>query len=72
MARRKKGKENIRKLQITRGSYYISLPVDLVREFKWKEKQKVVVKKLAKGKIIISDWKKKSLLLPKKQKSKNA
>jgi len=58
MARRKVGKENIRKLQVTRGSYHLSLPIRIVRSLRWQERQKVVVKKFGKNRIIISDWKK--------------
>jgi antitoxin component of MazEF toxin-antitoxin module len=37
---------------------YVTLPKDLVSELKWKNKQKVIVRK--KGiKLIISDWKEK-------------
>lgn len=37
--------------------YTVTLPVGVMRELKWQEKQKVVVKKRGKG-IIITDWKK--------------
>jgi len=33
------------------------VPVDFLRELKWREKQKVVVKKRG-NKLIIEDWKK--------------
>jgi hypothetical protein len=57
MARRKLLKEHIRNIQRTRGSYHISIPVILIHEFGWKERQKVNVKKMG-NKIVISDWKK--------------
>ena len=38
------------------GSYYITIPIDVIRELKWKSKQKVRVKK-HRGGILISDWK---------------
>ena len=49
----------IRKLTKVGGgkTYSITIPVEIVREFGWKEKQKLVVKKHGKGKIIIEDWK---------------
>lgn len=58
MARRKPEDKNIRKLsKSTGGSVYVTIPIDMVRELKWREKQKVVVK--MKGKtIVIEDWKK--------------
>ena len=57
MARRKAEDENIRKLaKIGDKSIGLTLTIEIVRELKWKVKQKVVVKKRGKG-IIISDWK---------------
>ena len=58
MSRRKIEKENIRKIQHNRKSYYISIPIDIMRDLKWKERQKVVVRKAGKNKIVITDWKK--------------
>jgi len=48
--------ENIRNIQKSKRSYYITLPIQLVREFGWKETQKVVVEKRGKE-IVIKDWK---------------
>ena len=57
MARRKLENKNIRKLtKIGNKSIGLTLPIEIVRELKWREKQKVVVKKRGKS-IIISDWK---------------
>lgn len=48
----------IRKLsKIGNKSIAVTLPIELVRELKWKEKQKVVVKKRGK-KLVVEDWKK--------------
>ena len=57
MGRRKE--ENIRKIQQSgkKGSYHLTLPVKIMRELKWKQGQKIVVKKRGK-RIIIEDWKK--------------
>ena len=55
MARRKVGKESIRKIQQSSGSYYIRIPIQLIRLFGWRERQKVVVKKYGKG-FLIKDW----------------
>lgn len=58
MAKRIFEKRNIRNVQKVKKTYYVSIPVEIMREFKWQERQKVVVKKSGKGKIIITDWKK--------------
>jgi len=58
MSRRKLENKNIRKLiKLGTNSLVVSLPVDMIRQLKWREKQKVTVKKVGK-KIIIEDWKK--------------
>ncbi len=57
MGRRKINKEQIRKIQSSGGSYFVSLPIGEVRKLKWKEGQKVVVKKRGQGFSIV-DWKK--------------
>lgn len=58
MARRKLENRNIRKLHRTGrgGSISVTLPIEFVRALKWREKQKVVVKKRGK-KLVIEDWK---------------
>ncbi len=55
MGRRKD--ESLRKIQQSGkdGSYHITLPVQTIRELKWKQGQRVIVKKQGK-KIIIEDW----------------
>ena len=54
---RKAEDENIRKLtKIGNKSIGLTLPIEIVRELKWREKQKVVVKMKGKS-IIIRDWK---------------
>ncbi len=57
MARRKLEDKNIRKILKSGDSYAVTIPIDVVRELKWKEKQKVVVRKRGKG-VSIVDWKK--------------
>lgn len=55
MSTRKLEDKNIRKLSKTGGnSIYVTLPIEVVRELKWKERQKVVVKKRGNG-ILITD-----------------
>ncbi len=57
MPRRRIENRNIRKLSKSGGGVSISLtlPIEIVRELKWRDNQKVVVKKVGK-KIIIEDW----------------
>ena len=58
MANKKSTDKNIRKLtKIGRGSIGLTLPIEMVRELGWKERQKVVVKKV-KGGFLVKDWKK--------------
>ena len=56
MARRKSHEENIRKIKKSGDSYAVTIPITLVRELGWKEKQKVVVEKRGSG-LVIKDWK---------------
>lgn len=57
MAVQKSTEKNIRKLaHIGRQSIGVTLPIEMVRELGWREKQKVVVKKIG-SRIIIEDWK---------------
>jgi len=57
MGRRKIEERNIRKLTKLAGgaSYGITLPIEYVRELKWRERQKLVVRKVGK-RLIIEDW----------------
>jgi len=59
MGRRKIGERNIRKLNRVGSSKSIglTLPIEEVRNLCWKEKQKVIVKRVGK-KLVIEDWKK--------------
>ena len=45
----------MRNIQKSKRSYYVTLPIGVVREFRWKEGQKVVVEKRGKE-IVIKDW----------------
>jgi len=53
--RRKLKNNEIRKIFKTGNSYAITLPLEIMQEFKWREKQKVVVKKRG-NTLVISDW----------------
>jgi len=57
MARRKLGKEKIRNIQKSHGTYTVSIPIDLMRELGWQERQRVVIERSTKGKLTISDYK---------------
>jgi len=58
MARNKLEDRNIRKVQKDgRGSVRMTLPIEIIRELKWRDGQKVVVEKRG-SEIVIKDWKK--------------
>jgi bifunctional DNA-binding transcriptional regulator/antitoxin component of YhaV-PrlF toxin-antitoxin module len=57
MAKRAQNESSIRKLtKLGKKSLAVTIPIEIIREFGWREKQKVVVKKSGK-KIVIEDWK---------------
>ena len=56
MAEKKFKDKNTRKLtRMGRKSLGLTLPIEMLAELKWKEKQKVVVKRV-KGGLLIRDW----------------
>ncbi len=59
MSRKKLEDREIRKLTRTGGGQSISvtLPIDQVRLLKWRDKQKVTIKRVGQ-KLVIEDWKK--------------
>jgi antitoxin component of MazEF toxin-antitoxin module len=57
MARRKLEDRNIRKLSKRGSSYTITLPIEAVRQLRWRDGQKVVVEEKGES-LIIKDWKK--------------
>jgi bifunctional DNA-binding transcriptional regulator/antitoxin component of YhaV-PrlF toxin-antitoxin module len=58
MGRRTLEERSIRKLTRTGNtSISVTIPIEILRDLGWREKQKVVVKKKGKG-ISIQDWKK--------------
>lgn len=61
MGRKKMEEHNVRKLSRTdsgeSASYYVTLPIELVRKFGWQENQKLIVRKAHAGdKIVVEDW----------------
>ena len=57
MSDKKYQERNIRKITRNGGSLNVSIPVEILKKLGWKEKQKVVVKKI-KGGVVIRDWRK--------------
>ena len=58
MGMRKREETNVRKLaKLGNKSIGLTLPIEIVRELGWKEKQKVKVERV-RGGILIKDWKK--------------
>jgi len=57
MSRRKINNNHIRSLtKVSKGkSYALTLPIEMVRELGWRERQKLVVKKRG-NKLTIEDW----------------
>jgi len=56
--RRKTNKYHIRNIQKSHLTYYITIPIDLMRQLGWRERQKVEVFRYGRDKILIKDWKK--------------
>ncbi len=55
---RKLEDQNVRKLtKVGKQSIAVTIPIEIVRELKWREKQKVVVTRV-RGGVMIKDWKK--------------
>lgn len=44
-------------MRMKSGTFHVSLPIEMVHQLKWKEKQKLTVV-IDKNQIIIRDWKK--------------
>ena len=59
MSVRKQEEKNIRKItRVGKTSLAVTLPVEMARELGWKEKQRVVVKRI-KGGVVIRDYRSK-------------
>ncbi len=57
MTRRALKDRNTRKLGKSGASYSLTLPLEFIRELKWRNKQKLVVEKKGKT-LVIKDWEK--------------
>ncbi len=58
MANKKTNETEVRKLtKVGKQSIAVTIPIEIVRELKWREKQKVTVKRV-RGGVLIKDWKK--------------
>jgi antitoxin component of MazEF toxin-antitoxin module len=50
-------KKEIRKIvKNGRGSYYVNIPKEMVKELSWRGKQKITVRRSG-SKLIVEDWK---------------
>jgi len=59
MSVRKQEEKNIRKItRMGKTSLAVTLPVEMTRDLGWREKQRVVVKRI-KGGIVVRDWRSK-------------
>jgi len=59
MSVRKQGEENIRKItKVGKTSFAVTLPIEMLRELGWREKQKVKVARI-KGGLEIRDYRSK-------------
>ena len=57
MARQKLEDRSIRKItKVGEKSYSVTIPIELIRDLKWREKQKVVVERVG-DHLEIRDWK---------------
>ena len=57
MARRKLTERNIRTLAKSNSSYYVTLPIEAIRELGWKRRQKLTLHVDYRHKeIVIRDW----------------
>lgn len=55
-----KNKKFVHKLRkISKYTYSIIIPKEIVKKYNWREKQKLTVKDIGKGKMEIKDWKRK-------------
>lgn len=57
MTTRKLEDKNIRKILRNGDCYAVTIPIEIMLELNWKEKQKVVVNKI-RGGFSVRDWKK--------------
>jgi len=56
MPRRPLKEKNIRKItKVGQGSFAVTIPIEMMNQLGWREKQKVTVRKFGK-KVIIEDW----------------
>lgn len=59
MSREKLSKRYVRKLgkigSATNHSYYVTIPIEFVRNLSWRDNQRLIVKKRG-SKLVIEDW----------------
>lgn len=60
MAKRPQNESSIRKLtRLGKKSICVTIPIEIIREFGWREKQRVVVKRI-RGGVVIRDYRSKN------------
>ena len=52
-------KKTVKLTKTSHYSYTVVIPKDIVEKYGWKEKQKMNIKDKGRGKVEISDWRKK-------------
>jgi bifunctional DNA-binding transcriptional regulator/antitoxin component of YhaV-PrlF toxin-antitoxin module len=53
-------KKHIHKLtKVSKHSYALVIPKEIVEKYGWREKQKMTIKDAGRGKVEIKDWRKK-------------
>ena len=55
MARRTFAERHIRKIIKIGNSYAVTIPLDIIKDYSWREKQKVVVERKGRG-VFVKDW----------------
>jgi len=53
--RRKLKEKNTRKIFKSGSSYAVTIPMEIINELNWREKQRVIIKKRGQG-VLIVDW----------------
>jgi len=51
-------KYEVKLTKVSRYSYYVVVPKELIKKYGWREKQKMTITDKGRGKLEIRDWKK--------------
>jgi len=55
---KKEAKYILKLRRVARYSYSVIIPKELVKKYGWRERQKLTIKDMGRGKLQIKDWKK--------------